>query len=93
MTSAGTGSEFSGLVQARALSFLIGSGSGFVKLDFQGQNSLALHKNQFSVIFKLRALLGLVENWAWDFLDFRLMYCGPSIEPGPTGSGLGLFQL
>ena len=24
---------------------------------------------------------------------FELMYCGPSIEPGLTGSGLGPFQL
>ena len=27
------------------------------------------------------------------FSGFGLMYCGLSIEPGPTGSGLGPFQL
>ena len=27
------------------------------------------------------------------FSGFGIMYCGLSIEPGPTGSGLGPFQL
>ena len=38
-------------------------------------------------------LSGLVENWARAFSGIRLMYNGPSIEPGSTGSGLGPFQL
>ena len=36
---------------------------------------------------------GLVENLGPGFLRFRLMYYGPSIEPGLTGLGQGPFQL
>ena len=38
--------------------------------------------NQFRVTFKFRALSGMVENWA--FSGYRLMNCGPNIEPEPT---------
>ena len=73
---------------------LLGSGSGFAILGFWAQNSLAYNqKYQLRVIFKFWALSGLVENWARAFSGFRLMYYGPSIEPGSTGSGLGPFQL
>ena len=36
---------------------------------------------------------GLVENLGPGFLRFRLMYYGPSIEPGLTDLGQGPFQL
>ena len=37
--------------------------------------------------------VGLWTKLGPGFSGFGLMYCGLSIEPGPTGSGLGPFQL
>ena len=50
-------------------------------------------KNRFRIFIGYRALSSLLENQAWAFLGIGLMQCELSIEPGPTGSGLGPFQL
>ena len=58
----------------RALSFGLGSGSGFAKLGLRAQNQLAHYiKIQNCESFGCRALLGLLKNWARAFSGIGLM--------------------
>ena len=43
--------------------------------------------------FWVSGFAGLGQKLGPGFSGLGLMYSGPSIEPGPTGSGLGRFQL
>ena len=54
----GTGPDFTGSGRARALGWITGSGSGFAKLGFRAQKSLA-------TIFSLVQLLGIGPCRAW----------------------------
>ena len=88
------GFEFSGQGWAWALTVSTGVGIGLCQTKLLGSEITAHYlKKQLSVTFKFWALSGLVKNGAGLFLGLRLLYCRPSIKPGPTGLGLGPFQL
>ena len=87
--------------RARACQILASSPSGFGNICF----SLLLRSTRRSIsrnisnsaqsgqIGLLKKPAGFCSKLSPGFSGFRLMYCGLSIEPGPTGSGLGPFQL